>query len=457
MAEQQLVVPFVVPEYITVHLGAPQENARNVTVRFADYIKNVASSEIYPTWPESAIRANILAQISYALNRVYTEWYPSQGYNFDITSTTQYDQKFIENRDIFENIARIVDDIFNDYVVRQGSVNPYFTQYCNGTTSTCDGLSQWGTVTLAEQGMVPYEILQYYYGDDINIVFDAPVGPGVPSYPGIPLRRGDSGEDVRTIQRQLNRIGRNYPAIPQIPVTNGIFDFSTEAAVRAFQQIFNLAVDGIVGKATWYKIKYTYNAIKGLGELYGEGVSLSEVDRIFATELDEGDSGNQVRVVQYYLAVVSFFDPEIPQVYIDGEFDQNTVQGVKAFQSKYGLEPTGVVDRETWNRLTQVYQDTINSLPEEFAPRRNEIYPGRILTRGERGDDVLNLQRFINRAAGFDPAIPRLEEDGIFGPATEAAVRLIQEMEGIEVNGAVGPVTWSRIIALSRGDDSNMA
>ena len=130
---------------------------------------------------------------------LYTS-YPSQGYDFDITSTTQYDQKFIENRDIFENIAQIVDDIFNNYVVRQGSVNPYFTQYCNGTTSTCDGLSQWGTVTLAEQGMVPYEILQYYYGDDINILFDAPVGPGVPSYPGIPLRRGDSGEDVRTIQ-----------------------------------------------------------------------------------------------------------------------------------------------------------------------------------------------------------------------------------------------------------------
>ena len=139
------------------------------------YIKNVASSEIYPTWPESAIRANILAQITYALNRIYTEWYPSQGYDFDITSSTRYDQSFVENRDIYENISHIVDDIFNDYVVKQGTVQPYFTQYCSGTTATCEGLSQWGTVSLAEQGMVPYEILQHYYGDDINIIFDAPV------------------------------------------------------------------------------------------------------------------------------------------------------------------------------------------------------------------------------------------------------------------------------------------
>ena len=157
----------VIPETITVHLGAPDQAAENVTIPFAEYIKNVASSEIYPTWPEAAIRANILAQISFALNRIYTEHYPSQGYDFDITNNTQYDQNFVRNRDIFENISQIVDDIFNDYVVRQGSIEPLFTQYCNGTTSTCDGLSQWGTVDLADQGLIPYEILQYYFGDDI--------------------------------------------------------------------------------------------------------------------------------------------------------------------------------------------------------------------------------------------------------------------------------------------------
>ena len=157
-----------VPETITVHLGAPDSAAQNVTLPFADYIKNVASSEIYPTWPESALRANIYAIISFALNRYYTEFYRSRGYDFDITSSTQYDQKFINNREIFENISLIVDDIFNDYVTKGNQIQPYFTTYCNGTTVTCDGLSQWGTVSLAERGLVPYEILQYYYGDDIN-------------------------------------------------------------------------------------------------------------------------------------------------------------------------------------------------------------------------------------------------------------------------------------------------
>ena len=159
----QAVLPYI-PEFITVHLGAPNSNAPNVQVSFPEYIKNVASSEIYPTWPESSIRANIYAQISFALNRIYTEWYRSRGYDFDITNSTQYDQKFIQGRDIFDNVSQIVDEIFNNYVRRQGSVEPYFTQFCNGTTVTCDGLSQWGTVELARQGYTPYGILQYYYG-----------------------------------------------------------------------------------------------------------------------------------------------------------------------------------------------------------------------------------------------------------------------------------------------------
>ena len=158
-----------VPEFITVHLGPPDSAAENVTVSFPEYIKNVASSEIYPTWPENSIRANVYAQVTFALNRIYTEWYRSRGYPFDITSSTSYDQKFIKNRNIFENVSEIVDDIFNRYVVKQGSQNPYFTEYCNGTTVTCSGLSQWGTVSLANQGKTPYEILQYYYGNDIDI------------------------------------------------------------------------------------------------------------------------------------------------------------------------------------------------------------------------------------------------------------------------------------------------
>ncbi|MDD6097960.1 MAG: spore cortex-lytic protein, partial [Oscillospiraceae bacterium] len=203
--------PFI-PETITVHLGTPDSGAANVTVNFPDYVKNVASSEIFPTWPESSLRANIYVITTFALNRIYTEWYRSRGYDFDITASTQFDQKFINGREIFENISRLVDELFNDYVRRQGSIEPLFTSFCNGTTTTCAGLSQWGTVTLAEQGKTPYEILQYYYGDDIDIVKNAPVKSAQFSFPGIPLELGSSGNDVRTMQIYLNRISRNYPA-----------------------------------------------------------------------------------------------------------------------------------------------------------------------------------------------------------------------------------------------------
>ncbi|MEE1490921.1 MAG: peptidoglycan-binding protein, partial [Massilioclostridium sp.] len=272
----QAVLPYI-PEFITVHLGAPNSNAPNVQVSFPEYIKNVASSEIYPTWPESSIRANIYAQISFALNRIYTEWYRSRGYDFDITNSTQYDQKFIQGRDIFDNVSQIVDEIFNNYVRRQGSVEPYFTQFCNGTTVTCDGLSQWGTVELARQGYTPYGILQYYYGDDIDIVRNAPIRAPIESYPGVALRVGMAGNDVKTIQTQLNRIANNYPSIPKIPSTDGIFGESTARSVREFQRIFNLTQDGIVGKSTWYKIKYIFTAVKQLGELASEGLRVEEV------------------------------------------------------------------------------------------------------------------------------------------------------------------------------------
>ena len=199
----------VIPETITVHLGAPQSDAANVTVPFLDYIANVASSEIYPTWPENAIRANIYAQISFALNRVWTEYYRTRGYDFDITNNTAYDQAFVNGRETFENVRQIASELFDDYIRRSGSVVPLFAQYCNGTTVTCNGLSQWGTVGLANRGMTPFEILQYYYGDDIELIRDAPVAGVGPSVPEVPLRLGAVNDDVRTVQIRLNRISNN--------------------------------------------------------------------------------------------------------------------------------------------------------------------------------------------------------------------------------------------------------
>lgn len=264
-------LPYI-PETITVHLGPPDQPAQNVTVPFADYIKNVASSEIYPTWPESAIRANIYAQISYALNRIYTEYYRSRGYDFDITNTTQYDQSFTYGRDIFENISQIVDQIFDSYISRQGQVEPLFAQYCDGIQLQCEGLSQWGTVTLAEEGLTPYEILQHYYGDNIDILMDVPVGEIEVSVPPYPLQRGSIGDDVRQLQIRLNRISANYPAIPKISPVDGDFGIETEEAVKEFQRIFNLTPDGIVGRSTWYSILRIYNQRQTLvQELNSEG------------------------------------------------------------------------------------------------------------------------------------------------------------------------------------------
>lgn len=437
----------VIPQNITVHLGRPDDaSAQNVTVPFPDYIKNVASSEIYPTWPQSALRANILAQISFALNRVYTEWYRSRGYNFDITNSTAFDQSFVPNRDIFENISLLVDELFNDYVRRVGNIEPYFTQYCNGTTSTCDGLSQWGTVPLAEQGNNSLEILQNYYGDDIEIVTNAAVGDVGPSYPGSPLMLGSANNDVLTKQIQLNRISKNYPAIPKITPVDGVFGTATEDAVLEFQRIFNLTPDGIIGKETWYRIAFIYNSVKRLSELDSEGLSLEEIRKQFSENLSLGDSGDDVRVIQYFLAVVGTFYDTVPAIPINGNFDETTENAVRAFQVTKGLPVNGVVDEATWNELYNAYRgiiDTITVPENRIAP-----YPGTPLVNGSQGEYVVFLQQYLNRIATVYPTIPTLTPDGVFGNQTEEAVKAFQRQFGLPPNGVVGPITWERISSL---------
>jgi peptidoglycan hydrolase-like protein with peptidoglycan-binding domain len=337
------VTPFI-PETIRVHLGPPDSYARNVSVSFPDYIKNVASSEIYPTWPENALRANILAQISFALNRVYTEYYPSRGYDFDITNSTAIDQSYVEGRDIFENISRIVDDIFNNYITRQNSVEPLYALYCDGINTTCNGLSQWGTVSLANEGLTPFEILQRFYGDNIRLVENAPVEALLPSVPEINLRLGTAGNDVAFIQRRLNRISVNYPAIPKISPVDGIFGIETENAVREFQRIFGLSADGIVGKATWYRIQYIYNAVKKLNEVQSEGLKYEDVSKQFPGILSLGDTGEEVGVLQYFLQTISIFNRDVSDPGFSGFYDEPTRNSVISFQTLYGLPANGIVD-----------------------------------------------------------------------------------------------------------------
>lgn len=256
----------VIPEYIIVHDGVPEDTtASNYWVRYKDYIKNVASCEIYSTWPESAIYANILAIQSFTLNRVYTEWYRNRGYNFTITSSTAYDQKWVYGRNIFENIDYLVDTIFTNFLSRPGVRQPIFTSYCDGTRVTCDGLSQWGSKYLAEEGYSAIEIIRYYYGNDMYIN-SADIISGVPSsWPGFDLSIGASGDKVRQLQTQLNRIARNYPAIPTI-TPDGVYGPATADAIRTFQRIFNLPQTGVTDYPTWYEVSDIYVGVTRIAE-----------------------------------------------------------------------------------------------------------------------------------------------------------------------------------------------
>ncbi len=438
----------IVPRTVTVHLGRPNTPAENVTVPFNDYIKNVASSEIYPTWPEAAIRANIMAQITFALNRVFTEYYRSRGYDFDITADTSIDQKYTPGGEVYDNISRITDEIFNNYFVRTGSIEPLYAQFCDGYTTSCSGLSQWGTVTLANRGYTADQILRYYYGDNISFVYNAPVADNTESYPGTALRRGSFGDDVLLIKRQLNRISQNYPAIPKTNVSSGVYDLETENAVKTFQRIFNLTADGVTGKATWYKIKQVYAAVKRLSEITGEGLTLSEVEKRYTRQLQAGDSGVDVEALQYYLAFLGYFYPELPPIPITGYFGSLTRDAVFTFQNAYGLPVTGVVDANLFHLIEQAYRGAVSELPPSYQSAIGEPYPGRFLVEGDRGDSVRVAQNYLNIIARTNPQIPLIAVDGIFGPKTRAAVTAFQRMLGFEQNGAIGPSEWAELVIM---------
>ena len=361
------VIPFI-PQQITVHLGTPNSDAQNVTVPFIDYVKNVASSEIYPTWDESALRANILAIVSFALNRVYTEFYRSRGYDFDITNSTAYDQYFVNGRSYFDSVSRIADELFNDYLRRPNFVEPLAAKFCNGTTVTCEGLSQWGSQNLAQQGYTSVQILRSYYGD-VEIVPNAPVRGNVPSYPGRPLRRGTTGPGVVTIQTELNRISQSYPAIPKIPTVDGIFGARTEASVRKFQDVFNLNVDGIVGPATWYALVRLYTAVTSLSELRSQGQRFYVNSWAVTDPIESGDRGIKVEHLQYMLSTLAAYIPEIPPITVDGIFGPATRSAVLAAQRRFGLPQTGVVDARTWDEIYDQYSgiETVSWRdPEDF-------------------------------------------------------------------------------------------
>ena len=431
----------IIPKNITVHLGKPAASARNVTVSFRDYIANVASSEVYPTWPEQALRANIHCQISLALNRIYTEWYPSKGYTFNITNSTSYDQYYVHGRTVFDVMVRITDDIFNTYLRKRGTVNPYYSEYCDGKSVTCPGLKQWGTVTLANQGRTALQILRYYYGSDIEIVRTSNIQSIPQSYPGSPLRQGDSGTAVFTLQRQLNRITKDYPFLGKLTV-DGVFGSRMAATVQAFQKQFNLTADGVVGRQTWYKISYIYVSVKDLAELTSEGEVSSGTlsDGTWGgTVLRTGSTGSSVEQLQFWLNTLAQYESSIPSLTVDGVYGTGTANAVRAFQRKYGLTVDGVVGRATW---TEVYDQFRSIQSDNGTPN---AYPGTALREGASGQNVRLVQFWLKIARTVYSSLSNVTVDGKFGSATTAAVRRFQTYFGLTSDGVVGRTTWNKL------------
>ena len=406
-----------------------------------------------PTWPEQALRANIHAQISLALNRVYTEWYRSKGYNFQITSSTSYDQYYVHGRNIFEVMSRITDDIFNTYVRRIGTIDPYYTEYCDGKTVSCPGMKQWGTVTLANQGRNALSILQYYYGNNIEIVRTNNIQAIPESYPGTPLRLGSTGNAVRTIQRQLNRIARNYPFFGTLEV-DGVFGASTEAVVKKFQKQFSLAQDGVVGRDTWYKISYIYVAVKKLAELSSEGEAATGnlvAGQWPGTLLRVGSRGDDVEQIQFWLNAVAEFVDTIPTVTVDGIFGRKMTETVKKFQKQFNLTADGVVGRQTWYKISYIYVSVkdLAELTSEGETSSGTLsdgtWGGTVLRVGSSGSAVEQLQFWLNTLAQYESSIPSVAVDGVYGSGTAGAVRAFQRRYGLSVDGVVGRATWTEL------------
>ena len=394
-------------------------------------------------WPEQALRANIHCQISLALNRIYTEWYPSKGYSFNITNSTSYDQYYVHGRTVFDVMVRLTDDIFNTYIRKTGTVNPYYAEYCDGKSVTCPGLKQWGTVTLANQGRSALSILKYYYGNNIEIIRTNNIQSIPQSYPGSPLRQGSTGAAVFTLQRQLNRITKDYPFLGLLTV-DGIFGRKMTETVKKFQKQFNLTADGVVGRSTWYKISYIYVSVKDLAELTSEGETfsgtLSDGSWNFGSSvLKQGSTGSEVEQVQFWLSTLAQYESSIPSVTVDGVYGSGTAAAVRAFQRLYGLTVDGIVGRTTW---TELYDQFRSIQSDNGTPN---AYPSTALRQGCSGQNVRLVQFWLKIARTVYSSLNNVTVDGIFGSSTAAAVRRFQTYFGLTSDGVVGRTTWNKL------------
>lgn len=392
------------------------------------------------SWPEEALRANIIAQVSLALNRIWTEWYPSRGYSFNITGSPGYDQAYVNGRTVFAVMERLTAELFNTFVQRSGDAEPYFTEYCDGKTVTCPGMKQWGTVDRAREGLNALQILRYYYGNRVQLVTTNNIAAIPSSYPGSPLRRGSTGTHVRILQKQLSRIAKDYPSFGK-PAATGTFDEATENSVKKFQKQFGLTADGIVGKATWYKISYIYVSVKDLAELTSEGETAEGIQSAGGwpgTVLRRGSTGSSVEQVQFWLSDLAQFDSSLVRVSVDGSYGPATERAVRAFQQKQNLTADGVVGQTTWNALYAAWVDAQSDLG-------GTAWPGTALRRGDTGMEVRLVQFWLRLAADNYSALRTVTVDGSYGAATVSAVTAFQSLFGLTADGVVGRSTWNKL------------
>jgi peptidoglycan hydrolase-like protein with peptidoglycan-binding domain len=368
---------------------------------------------------------------------------------------------FVENRNLFQNVNQLVDEYFNTYAKRIGHKNPFFTEFCNGTTATCPGMSQWGTVTLANQGLSPLQILRRFYPSDLELVECTNFQSITESYPGTAMREGSSGPNVKRMQDYLNRIRANYPAIPLIPNPNGFFGPETTAAVRAFQRAFRMLEDGIIGRATWFRISYIFVAVTKLAELTSEGQRYGIGLNPPTSVLRLGSRGADVVELQFLLNFISRYFASVPSVIQDSVFGPGTRDSVIEFQRQFGLTPDGIVGPATWNRLYSVYRTIEEEAPSPPVeppvtppPTGLPPYPGFLLRNGSRGEAVRTIQNALNTVAPKVPGIPLLAEDGVFGPQTQHAVTVFQRQFGLTQDGIVGPITWERLMREAYGTET---
>ena len=347
----------------------------------------------------------------------------------------------MHGRTVFDVMVRITDDIFNTYIRKTGTVNPYYSEYCDGKSVTCPGLKQWGTVTLANQGRNALQILKYYYGNDIEIIRTSNIQSIPQSYPGSPIRQGDSGTAVFTLQRQLNRITKDYPFLGLLTV-DGVFGAKMAATVRAFQKQFNLIADGVVGRQAWYKISYIYVSVKDLAELTSEGEVSSGTlsDGTWGgTVLRTGSTGSAVEQLQFWLNTLAQYESSIPSLTVDGVYGTGTANTVRAFQRKYGLTVDGVVGRTTW---TEVYDQFRSIQSDNGTPN---AYPGTALREGSSGQNVRLVQFWLKIARTVYTSLANVTVDGKFGAGTAAAVQRFQRYFGLTADGVVGRTTWQKL------------